>query len=497
MSYNPLPEDINSNVMTRISQKDIFDQVVTSARNTQISASFYSPGSTVEDYLTINTTGTGTATMASGKATFSSGTGTTSLCQAHTVTTVRYTPGFEIYSMFTSTWTSPTSADSEQLLGYCDFTDNGFYIGYRGLDFGIAKMSGGVETFVNRASWNGDLLDGSATSKFTRNGIPEAINLTYLNLFRIRFGWLGAAPVIFEVCTPDGNWITFHTIIQPNTSSNPSIQNPDLPISIRISKTASDSTNLVMTCACFAAGSSSPNNVGVNNYTQQSVTSSNSVNTAIVANTVAAGNASISAIVTGTISVGTITFEASPDAINWFPITVTPSNISLSSSTTHNLASGNFTGIGLVTGYIQTRIRLSTAITGSGSVKLEIRPFSDAANSSVQVFQTSGTNLHTIVDSGTISVTTSTIGNAPTAASVGVASASAVAANSLRKGLILTNTSVNIISLGLNGNTATLNSGITLVPYGCWIMDQYTFTTGAITAIASGAASNLAVQEMQ
>jgi hypothetical protein len=76
-----------------------------------------------------------------------------------------------------------------------------------------------------------------------------------------------------------------------------------------------------------------------------------------------------------------------------------------------------------------------------------------------------------------------------------VTSAQAVAANASRKGLVVVNTSTNIISFGLAA-AAVLNSGITLSPYGAWTMDDYTFTVGAINAIASGASSNLAIQEL-
>lgn len=82
----------------------------------------------------------------------------------------------------------------------------------------------------------------------------------------------------------------------------------------------------------------------------------------------------------------------------------------------------------------------------------------------------------------------------PTAASVGVASAQAVAANANRKGLVLVNTSANTISLGF-GSAAVLNNGITLYPSGVYEMDEYTFDLGAVNAIASAAASNLAIQE--
>lgn len=95
---------------------------------------------------------------------------------------------------------------------------------------------------------------------------------------------------------------------------------------------------------------------------------------------------------------------------------------------------------------------------------------------------------------GTISTKTDLAPSAPAAVSVGVASGVAVAANASRKGLILTNTSTATISLGF-GAAAVLNSGVTLYPSGVFCMGEYDFDTGDINAIASAAASNLAIQE--
>lgn len=84
--------------------------------------------------------------------------------------------------------------------------------------------------------------------------------------------------------------------------------------------------------------------------------------------------------------------------------------------------------------------------------------------------------------------------SAPTTTSVGVASAQAVAAAATRKGLVLRNLSSNRISLGF-GNTAVLDSGVTLYPRDTFAMDDYDFDLGAVNAIASAAASPLSVQE--
>jgi hypothetical protein len=115
------------------------------------------------------------------------------------------------------------------------------------------------------------------------------------------------------------------------------------------------------------------------------------------------------------------------------------------------------------------------------------------AAASVPVVLTAA-QLTTLTPPTTIGTKTDLTPSAPTSATVGVASAQAVAAAATRKGLVLINTSVNTISLAF-GSAAVLNSGITLYPGGVYVMDEYTYDTGAVNAIASAASSNLSIQE--
>ena len=80
---------------------------------------------------------------------------------------------------------------------------------------------------------------------------------------------------------------------------------------------------------------------------------------------------------------------------------------------------------------------------------------------------------------------------APTAASVGVASGQ-ILASATYKRVELTNTSTSTISIGI-GAAAVLNSGMTLIGTGSAATIEGPFTA-AVHAIASGAASNLAIQ---
>lgn len=244
--------DRNGFLSTTINtDKSVFGPLITLSRVQQLSADFSQ--TVAANNLSQTVTGTGVIALSNSNATISSGTGATSSAQLQTIGSINYSPGREIYTQFTAAFTSPTSAASTQYTGLYNGTD-GLLIGYNGLNFGIASVAGGSLTFVSSASFNLDTLAGAATSLFTRAGTPEAVNFTLKNVYRIRAGWLGAAPIYYEILSPDGNWVTFHIIRQPNSSVNPAFLQPSLPITMLVTKTASDSTNLVITTTSWDAG---------------------------------------------------------------------------------------------------------------------------------------------------------------------------------------------------------------------------------------------------
>ena len=88
-------------------------------------------------------------------------------------------------------------------------------------------------------------------------------------------------------------------------------------------------------------------------------------------------------------------------------------------------------------------------------------------------------------------------GKTPTNASVGTTPAVVVSANPRRKGLVISNISTGSVWIGV-GNTSTLNAGIFLkADSGTWSMDDYMFTTDAISAVAHAAASIISIQEFE
>lgn len=235
--------------------QDLFGSAVSGSRYNQVEIDFSTTDPDSISDLTVTKTVGGDASNSSGQALFTTGTNTNSGIKAVTNTSVTYRPHAETFVAFTAIFTAGI-ASSYQRIGLYD-TNNGFFIGYEGTSFGVTKRSGGVDTTTAQASFSEDTLSGQTGSGYTRNGTPEAIDLTKDNLFRIRFGWLGAAPIYFEVFSPDGEWIVFHKIKHPNTAAVPTIQNPNLPITLDIKKTGAGAGILAMNTACWAAGSTS------------------------------------------------------------------------------------------------------------------------------------------------------------------------------------------------------------------------------------------------
>ena len=235
---------------------DILGVSVAGRRNNEIELSFFDSFDT--DLITNTTAAGGSATISGGHARYRTGTNINGAARGETVYKCNYRPAHEEYAFFTAAFTTGVT-NSFQRIGIYD-TNNGAFIGYEATSFGVTLRSGSVDTTIPRASWNGDPLDGSVGSIFTRGGSPEAINLTYSNLYRIRFAWLGSASFIFEVFSPDAKWVTFHTIRIPNSQLAPSIQTPNLPMKIECVKSADGASDLSIYTACWAAGTTSDYN---------------------------------------------------------------------------------------------------------------------------------------------------------------------------------------------------------------------------------------------
>jgi len=179
------------------------------------------------------TQGGGTVTSANSMAVLSTAASANSIAQLQTNDTIIYRSGHEVYALFTVAFTGSFAATSSQFIGPIDY-QNGFAVGFDGTTFGVTQRSNTVNTFIPQSSFNGDKLNGTGASGFSYNP-------ALLNVFRIAYGYLGGTVIQFQIMNTTGGWITFHTIDYPNSSANPSIQQPFLPITARVENLAGTS----------------------------------------------------------------------------------------------------------------------------------------------------------------------------------------------------------------------------------------------------------------
>lgn len=241
--------------LDEFAQTDVFNQLVIGTRNNQLELDFSSTDPDAISLLTVTKTNGGDASNNGGQAVFETSTNTNGEIRAITTRSITYHPHAENYAAFSAIFSSGVANTFQRIGLYSD--TNGFFIGFEDTSFGVTKRSGGVDSFTAQASFNIDKLTGQTGSKYTRNGVPESLDTTKDNLYRIRYGWLGAAPISYEILSPDGEWVTFHVIKHPNTSTTPTVESPNQPLRVHIKKTAAGATNLSIKTACWAAGATS------------------------------------------------------------------------------------------------------------------------------------------------------------------------------------------------------------------------------------------------
>lgn len=308
-----------SSAPVNLSAQDVFGSVKTGQQNNQIDVQFYRD--TPSAVMTITTANSGTVTQSIGGALFASSTNTSGSAKGVAFTNVTYRAGAEVYCYFSASFTAGVSS-SYMRYGIYD-TNNGAFIGYEGTTFSATVRNNASDSNTTaKASWNVDTLTGAANSKFTRGGVPEAINLTFVNVWRIRFGWVGGAQVNFEVLSPDGEWALFHQVRHPNTANSFSMRTGDLPVTIDISKTTAGANDLQILTGCCAAGTTYQSaDISFDGAGSQTSSGNNIINeVAGTGSTDCYQYRSIALqinVASGTVTAGAITFEASTDNVNW------------------------------------------------------------------------------------------------------------------------------------------------------------------------------------
>lgn len=339
---------------------DSFGKLMVSTSRNDIDIQFYRDDP--NNILSVVSANGGSAVAQTGYALFQTSTGAAGSIKGISTDKSHYHSGGEIFSMFAVAFLQGGQPTSVQRIGLFD-DNNGFYIGFDNTTFGVTTRNATVNTFTAQGSFNVDTLTGGVSSKFTRNGVPEAMDFTKLNVFRVRFGWLGAAQVKFEVMAPDGDWVLFHVIRQPNLSATPHIANADIPMTLEITKTAG-TTNIQMNTTCWGAGIQ----FDVMDWHENSTLGS-ALNSVVEYNISGLGSTGVYIATTAT---GTIVFEVTMDGKTWF---AHPSIIDPNVGGTDLIVSGPITPIAgtyykiPVTGFKNLRAR--TASTLSTGVALQ------------------------------------------------------------------------------------------------------------------------------
>ena len=323
--------------------------------------------------MTITSANGGTATQSLGGASFASSTAASGAVRGVAFSPTFYRGGAEIFIYFTAAFTTGIANSSQRYGLFSLDLAEGVFIGYEGTSFGVSYRNNSSDTTIAQASFNGDLLSAGATSSFTRNGTAEALDPTKLNVYRIRLAWVGGGPIIFEVLSPDGIFVPFHTVKVPNSGTAVSIRTADLYPVIDIVKTAAAATNLVIYSGCYAAGSTAQqNDVLIDGAAAQTALNNN------VAIEVAGTNAfdcllyrsaSLQIVPTGTISTGAITFEGSNNNVTWQPITLNDEENESIRTSSYTIATGVARSFSGAINYRFFKARISTGVTGGGSVQ--------------------------------------------------------------------------------------------------------------------------------
>lgn len=154
--------------------------------------------------------------------TMSSGIQATGETTIQTIENVSYKAGRDIEWIATARFDPPVANNSRRYGLYAE--DNGVYIGYENLIFGVSVRKAGVSTFIPQSQWNTDKCDGTGKSGLN-------LNFSKINIYRITFGYLGVAPIFYQVYGGHKlGWITMHVYDIANTSESTHIDMPYLPI---------------------------------------------------------------------------------------------------------------------------------------------------------------------------------------------------------------------------------------------------------------------------
>lgn len=158
---------------------------------------------------------------------------------------VRYRAGHECHCALSIVFGTP-EAGVNQFAGFLNGED-AWSIGYQGTDFGLWFIEGGNVNFINQTDFNIDKLDGVGPSGYDID--PETGQLP-----RLTYTWHGFLDMLLEVRTSDGRWVPAHREVFVNSAVETHLENPNLPISVKIERTAGSGSDITIKTGSWRGG---------------------------------------------------------------------------------------------------------------------------------------------------------------------------------------------------------------------------------------------------
>lgn len=159
---------------------------------------------------------------------------------------VRYRAGHECHCALSTIFATP-DVNVNQYAGFLN-GDDAWCPGYQGLDFGIWFIEGGNITFIVQDDFTVDKLDGFGPSGYD-------INAQTMQLFRSSYTWHGGLPMHIEISTDGGfSWFPVTTLFFVNTAIETHLENPNLPITVKIERVSGTGPSLTIKTGSWRGG---------------------------------------------------------------------------------------------------------------------------------------------------------------------------------------------------------------------------------------------------
>ena len=143
---------------------------------------------------------------------------------------VRYRAGHESLGAMSHIFAEPQE-NVNQYMGFLD-TEDGFALGYQGLQFGAWYIEGGNYNFIPQTQFNANRVDGLRLWGFD-------IDPQKLNVYKITYAWHGGLPAYFSVYGGHKvGWVLMHVVDEINTTVETHLENPSLPLAVKIERTS-------------------------------------------------------------------------------------------------------------------------------------------------------------------------------------------------------------------------------------------------------------------